>query len=124
VLLDNMSLEDLREAVAMIGGRMIAEASGGVTLESIAAIAETGVDLISVGALTHSAGCWIWAGCGGGELDSDDDLVLIFDVRQHQTGSTLSPSYIRTANTLIVKRSFFWKSNTMKARQIRRIDEP
>jgi len=39
----------------MIGGRMIAEASGGVTLESIAAIAETGVDLISVGALTHSA---------------------------------------------------------------------
>jgi nicotinate-nucleotide pyrophosphorylase (carboxylating) len=55
VLLDNMSLEDLREAVAMIGGRMIAEASGGVTLESIAAIAETGVDLISVGALTHSA---------------------------------------------------------------------
>ena len=55
VLLDNMSLGDLREAVAMIGGRMIAEASGGVTLETIAGIAETGVDLISVGALTHSA---------------------------------------------------------------------
>ena len=55
VLLDNMSLSDLREAVRMIEGRMIAEASGGVTLETIAAIAETGVDLISVGALTHSA---------------------------------------------------------------------
>ena len=55
VLLDNMSLGDLREAVAMIGGRMIIEASGGVTLETIAGIAETGVDLISVGALTHSA---------------------------------------------------------------------
>ena len=55
VLLDNMSLADLREAVAMIGGRVIVEASGGVTLETIAGIAETGVDLISVGALTHSA---------------------------------------------------------------------
>jgi nicotinate-nucleotide pyrophosphorylase (carboxylating) len=55
VLLDNMSLEDLRTAVGMIRGRMIAEASGGVTLETIQAIAETGVDLISVGALTHSA---------------------------------------------------------------------
>jgi nicotinate-nucleotide pyrophosphorylase (carboxylating) len=55
VLLDNMPPALLREAVARIGGRMIAEASGGVTLETIAAIAETGVDLISVGALTHSA---------------------------------------------------------------------
>jgi nicotinate-nucleotide pyrophosphorylase (carboxylating) len=55
VLLDNMPPPLLREAVALIGGRMIAEASGGVTLETIAAIAETGVDLISVGALTHSA---------------------------------------------------------------------
>ncbi|ATQ68219.1 MULTISPECIES: carboxylating nicotinate-nucleotide diphosphorylase [Methylosinus] len=55
VLLDNMPPPLLREAVALIGGRMIAEASGGVTLETIAAIAETGVDLVSVGALTHSA---------------------------------------------------------------------
>ncbi|WP_159728077.1 carboxylating nicotinate-nucleotide diphosphorylase [Methylosinus sp. Ce-a6] len=55
VLLDNMPPDLLRAAVAMIGGRMLAEASGGVTLETIAAIAETGVDLISVGALTHSA---------------------------------------------------------------------
>ena len=55
VLLDNMSLGELREAVAMVAGRMICEASGGVTLESVAGIAETGVDLISVGALTHSA---------------------------------------------------------------------
>ncbi|MCW2316052.1 nicotinate-nucleotide pyrophosphorylase [carboxylating] [Rhodoblastus acidophilus] len=55
VLLDNMSPEQLRAAVAMIGGRMLAEASGGVALDSVKAIAESGVDLISVGALTHSA---------------------------------------------------------------------
>jgi nicotinate-nucleotide pyrophosphorylase (carboxylating) len=55
ILLDNMTLEQLREAVSLIGGRMTVEASGGVTLDTIAAIAETGVDLISVGALTHSA---------------------------------------------------------------------
>ncbi len=55
LLLDNMSLEELRRAVALVGGRMRLEASGGVTLERIRAIAETGVDFISVGALTHSA---------------------------------------------------------------------
>ena len=55
VLLDNMSLDDLRRAVTMIGGRAISEASGRVSLETAAAIAETGVDLISVGWLTHSA---------------------------------------------------------------------
>ncbi|MEF3367654.1 carboxylating nicotinate-nucleotide diphosphorylase [Methylocystis sp. 9N] len=55
VLLDNMALDDLRRAVAMVGGRMICEASGGVTLDTVAGVAETGVDLISVGALTHSA---------------------------------------------------------------------
>jgi nicotinate-nucleotide pyrophosphorylase (carboxylating) len=55
VLLDNMSLDDLRLAVEMIGGRAISEASGRVSLETAAAVAETGVDLISVGWLTHSA---------------------------------------------------------------------
>jgi nicotinate-nucleotide pyrophosphorylase (carboxylating) len=55
ILLDNMSLEQLREAVALTGGRARLEASGGVTLDTIRAIAETGVDEISVGALTHSA---------------------------------------------------------------------
>ncbi|MGO9771175.1 MAG: carboxylating nicotinate-nucleotide diphosphorylase [Roseiarcus sp.] len=55
VLLDNMSLEDLRRAVTMIAGRAISEASGRVTQESAPAIAATGVDLISVGWLTHSA---------------------------------------------------------------------
>lgn len=55
VLLDNMSTEELRQAVAMVNGRMICEASGGVNLDTVSAIAETGVDLISVGALTHSA---------------------------------------------------------------------
>ena len=55
ILLDNMSLEELRAAVALVDGRARLEASGGVTLETIRAIAETGVDEISVGALTHSA---------------------------------------------------------------------
>lgn len=55
VLLDNMDVTTLREAVRRIAGRVLAEASGGVSLETVRAIAETGVDLISVGALTHSA---------------------------------------------------------------------
>jgi len=55
VLLDNMSPEMLRKAVALVGGRAITEASGGVSLSSVRAIAETGVDLISCGAITHSA---------------------------------------------------------------------
>jgi nicotinate-nucleotide pyrophosphorylase (carboxylating) len=55
IMLDNFSLADLREGVALIAGRAIVEASGGVNLETVRAIAETGVDVISVGALTHSA---------------------------------------------------------------------
>ncbi len=55
VLLDNMSPDTLREAVAIAGGKVVLEASGGVNLDTVAAIAETGVDFISVGALTHSA---------------------------------------------------------------------
>jgi nicotinate-nucleotide pyrophosphorylase (carboxylating) len=55
ILLDNMTLEERRAAVAIAGGRARLEASGGVTLENVRAIAETGVDEISVGALTHSA---------------------------------------------------------------------
>ena len=55
VLLDNMPPLTLREAVMLVKGAMICEASGGVSLETVGAIAETGVDLISVGALTHSA---------------------------------------------------------------------
>jgi nicotinate-nucleotide pyrophosphorylase (carboxylating) len=55
VMLDNFSLADLRRAVARTAGRAVLEASGGVSLETVAAIAATGVDVISVGALTHSA---------------------------------------------------------------------
>jgi nicotinate-nucleotide pyrophosphorylase (carboxylating) len=55
LLLDNMGLEDLRLAVALARGRARLEASGGVTLETVRAVAETGVDEISIGALTHSA---------------------------------------------------------------------
>ena len=55
VMLDNMDVETMREAVAMTGGSAVLEASGGVDLQNVRAIAETGVDFISVGALTHSA---------------------------------------------------------------------
>jgi len=54
IMLDNMSLDEMREAVRRTQGRVPLEASGGVTLETVRAIAETGVDYISVGALTHS----------------------------------------------------------------------
>ncbi len=54
VLLDNMSPDRLREAVAIAAGRVRLEASGGITLETVRAVAETGVDAISIGALTHS----------------------------------------------------------------------
>ena len=55
IMLDNMSVSALREAVELIDGRAVSEASGGVTLQTVRRIAETGVDWISVGALTHSA---------------------------------------------------------------------
>ncbi|MCS7206643.1 MAG: carboxylating nicotinate-nucleotide diphosphorylase [Dehalococcoidia bacterium] len=55
ILLDNMTLEDMRKAVALAKGRAVLEASGGITLETVRAVAETGVDLISSGSLTHSA---------------------------------------------------------------------
>jgi nicotinate-nucleotide pyrophosphorylase (carboxylating) len=55
ILLDNMTLDELRSAVVLVGGRARLEASGGITLENVRAVAETGVDEISVGALTHSA---------------------------------------------------------------------
>jgi nicotinate-nucleotide pyrophosphorylase (carboxylating) len=54
VMLDNFSLDDLRQAVRRASGRAVLEASGGVNLQTVRAIAETGVDVISVGALTHS----------------------------------------------------------------------
>ena len=54
-MLDNFSLSDLRAAVARVAGRIVLEASGGVDLTTVRGIAETGVDVISVGALTHSA---------------------------------------------------------------------
>lgn len=54
ILLDNMSGDELREAVGIVDGRCKTEASGGVTLETVRAIAETGVDFVSVGAITHS----------------------------------------------------------------------
>ena len=54
IMLDNFSLDELRAGVALVAGRAVVEASGGVTLETVAEIARTGVDVISVGALTHS----------------------------------------------------------------------
>jgi nicotinate-nucleotide pyrophosphorylase (carboxylating) len=55
IMLDNFSLDDLRTGVAQVAGRALVEASGGVTLDTVRAIAEAGVDVISIGALTHSS---------------------------------------------------------------------
>lgn len=55
IMLDNMDLETMAEAVRLTSGKVVLEASGGVTLENVREVAATGVDLISVGALTHSA---------------------------------------------------------------------
>jgi nicotinate-nucleotide pyrophosphorylase (carboxylating) len=55
ILLDNMTPDQLRQAAAETGGRALLEASGGITLDTVREVAETGVDLISSGALTHSA---------------------------------------------------------------------
>ena len=54
IMLDNMDLEEMRRAVTLIAGRALIEASGGITLNNVRQVAETGVDLISVGAITHS----------------------------------------------------------------------
>jgi nicotinate-nucleotide pyrophosphorylase (carboxylating) len=54
IMLDNMNLKDMRLAVRLVQGRALLEASGGITLENVRAVAETGVDRISIGALTHS----------------------------------------------------------------------
>ena len=55
IMLDNMDVQQMREAVKLIKGKALIEASGGITLENVRAVAETGVNLISIGALTHSA---------------------------------------------------------------------
>jgi nicotinate-nucleotide pyrophosphorylase (carboxylating) len=54
ILLDNMSNDEMRAAVKRAGGRVPLEASGGITLDNVRSVAETGVDRISIGALTHS----------------------------------------------------------------------
>ena len=55
IMLDNMDLDSMREAVKLVNGKALVEASGGITLENVRQVAETGVDVISIGALTHSA---------------------------------------------------------------------
>lgn len=61
ILLDNMPLPDLRMAVSLCRGKALTEASGGITLSTVASVAQTGVDFISVGALTHSAPAADWS---------------------------------------------------------------
>ncbi len=58
IMLDNMSCEEMAQAVKIAGGRALLEASGNVTTENIRSVAETGVDIISLGALTHSVRCF------------------------------------------------------------------
>jgi len=58
IMLDNMNCDEMKEAVEMTGGRALLEASGNITSENIRTVAETGVDIISLGALTHSVKCF------------------------------------------------------------------
>ena len=58
IMLDNMSCQEMTEAVKITDGRALLEASGNVTAENIRSVAETGVDIISLGALTHSVKCF------------------------------------------------------------------
>lgn len=58
IMLDNMSYDDMKKAVEITGGRALLEASGNVTIDNIRSVAETGVDIISLGALTHSVKCF------------------------------------------------------------------
>jgi nicotinate-nucleotide pyrophosphorylase (carboxylating) len=58
IMLDNMSCEEMKEAVEITNGRALLEASGNVTAENIRSVAETGVNIISLGALTHSVKCF------------------------------------------------------------------
>jgi nicotinate-nucleotide pyrophosphorylase (carboxylating) len=55
IMLDNMDLKDIKKAVILVDGRAMVEVSGGVTLDTLPEVANTGVDVISIGALTHSA---------------------------------------------------------------------
>ena len=55
IMLDNMTIDQMREAVKLAGGRALLEASGGISLDNVREVADTGVDYISIGALTHSA---------------------------------------------------------------------
>ena len=57
-MLDNMSCEEMKQAVDITAGRALLEASGNITSENIRTVAETGVDIISLGALTHSVKCF------------------------------------------------------------------
>ncbi|MDG4897677.1 carboxylating nicotinate-nucleotide diphosphorylase [Mesorhizobium sp. WSM4976] len=78
VLLDNMSVEELTQAVAMVGGRAITEASGRITGQTAPAIAATGVDLISVGWITHSAPILDI----GLDIAVDTNMNRLFELRQ------------------------------------------
>ena len=57
IMLDNMNIQEIKEAVALINGKVAVEVSGGITKKGLKPLADTGVDIISVGALTHSARC-------------------------------------------------------------------
>lgn len=85
IMLDNFALDDLRTGVERIGGRAVVEASGGVSLDTVAAIAATGVDVISVGALTHSARA----------LDLGLDVVIEAAAEATADAATAAPSSAR-----------------------------
>ena len=90
ILLDNMDLATMRETVALAAGRVPLEASGNVTLDNVAKIAATGVDFVSVGALTHSAPAF--------------DLSMTVTTAKPQRGSSDLVARIRAAKRILGKR--------------------
>ena len=92
VLLDNMDLETMAEAVRLVGGRALVEASGGIRPETVAQVARTGVDVISLGWITHSAPAL--------------DLSLLVTVERHEARGAISPSMLSPARTRSTSRSY------------------
>ena len=108
IMLDNMSPETMREAVRRTAGRVELEASGGITLDSIAAVAATGVDLISVGALTHSVRALdvsleiTLAHCGGSAVHSKRTEEEYAEMSDHQLAQAIREAKAKLGDSVAI----------------------
>ncbi len=118
VLLDNFSPADLRTAVRTIGGRLVVEASGGITLENIAEVAATGVDIISIGALTHS----VRALDIGLDFALEPERQLYARSESVRSGSRRreARSVVRRRRALLRMHASCWRARNKRSTTIRR----